>query len=147
MVMVQYAQDPTNIYRTAYFNKLENQISVIPGRFIPVYNRVPNDAKAPYIILSSSTLTPISSTTGYGFSATILIDVVTRFQSGGGQKLADDISNLIFQKILTRENFYSDNRWNIYTSKLDNTRVIESESTGGYVIRKLVTFENKIQQL
>lgn len=143
----QFAQDPTSIYREAYYNKLNNQISVIQGKYIPVYDRVDDNAKAPYIILSSSTLTPILSTTGYGYSATILIDIVTRFSTGGGQKLADDISNLIFQKILTRENFYRDNKWNIYTSKLDSTRILESQSTGGYVIRKLITFENNIQQL
>jgi len=145
--MLDYALDPTSTYRAAYAAKLHNRISVIDGKYIPVYDRVPNDAVAPFIILSSSTLTPILNTTGYGYSATILIDIVTRFQQGGGKKLADDISNEIFKLILTRENFYQDDVFNIYTSKLDNTRFIESESNGGYVIRKLITFENKIQQL
>jgi hypothetical protein len=147
MGMLQHALDPTTIYRAAYYAKLNNQISVIAGKYIPVYDRVPNDATAPFIILSSSTLTPILNTTGYGYSATIMIDVVTRFQQGGGKKLADDISNEVFKQILTRENFYTDDVFNIYTSKLDSTRIIESESNGGYVIRKLITFENKIQQL
>lgn len=147
MGMIDHALDPTTTYRAAYLAKLHNQISVIQGKYIPVYDRVPNDAVAPYIILSSSTLTPILSTSGYGFSATILVDIVTRFQQGGGKKLADDISNEIFKKILTRENFYQDELFNIYTSKLDNVRFLESESNGGYVIRKLITFENKIQQL
>ena len=145
--MNQYALDPSTIYRDAYFTKLYNQISVIKDMFIPVYDRVDNNAKAPFIILSSSTLTPILNTTGHGYSATMLIDIVTRFQQGGGKKLSDDISNLIFQKILTRENFYKDNEWNIYTAKLVDTKHIESESNGGYIIRKLITFENKIQQL
>lgn len=147
MVMNEYALDPTSTYRAAYYAKLNNQISVIQDRYIPVYDRVTNDAIAPFIILSSSTLTPILSSSGYGYSATILIDIVTRFQQGGGKKLADDISNEIFKKILTRKNFYTDELFNIYTSKLDSTRIIESESNGGYVIRKLITFENKIQQL
>ena len=147
MGMLQYALDPTSTYRAAYYAKLYNQISVIDGKYIPVYDRVSNDAKAPFIILSSSTLTPILSTTGYGYSATIMLDIVTRFQSGGGKKLADDISNEIFKLILTRDNFYRDEQFNIYTSKLDSTRIIESESNGGYVVRKLITFENKIQQL
>ena len=146
--MSQYALDPTTIYREAYFARLNNQISVIEGDYIPVYQgKVPNLAKTPYIILSSSTLVPILNTTSYGFSASILIDIVTRFQSGGNTKLADDISNEIFKKILKRENFYKDDLFNIYTSKLDNTRFLESESNGGYVIRKLITFDNKIQQL
>jgi hypothetical protein len=145
--MAEYALDPTSTYRAAYYGKLNKQVSVIDGKYIPVYDRVPDNSEAPYIILSSSTLTPILSTTGYGYSATMLIDIVTRFQSGGGKKLVDDISNEIFKKILTRENFYQDENINIYTSKLDSTRIIESESNGGYVVRKLITFDNKIQQL
>jgi hypothetical protein len=145
--MNTFALDPSNTYRTAYFNKLNNQISVISGATIPVYDRVPDNAVAPFVFLSNVTLTPILTTTGFGFSASIILDIVTRFQSGGGKKLVDDISSLIFQKILTRDNFYSDETWNIYTSKLDSTRYLESESNGGYVIRKLITFQNSIQQL
>ncbi|WP_316817284.1 hypothetical protein [Pedobacter nyackensis] len=143
-----HALDPSNTYRKAYYDKLYNQLSVITGKTIPVYDRVPDDAVAPFVILSNITLTPILNTTGYGFKASIVIDIVTRFtNSNGGKKLCDDISNLIFQKILTRDNFYSDTDWNIYTSKLESTRYIESESNGGYVIRKLITFNNNIQQL
>jgi len=145
--MNEFALDPSNIYRTAYYNKLNNQISVLAGRFIPVYDTVPDNAIAPYIILSSSTLTPILYNSGYGFSASILIDIVTRFSSGGGKKLVDSISNEIFKVILTRDKFYVDEQWNIYTSKLDNTKYFESQSGTGMVIRKLISFENKIQQL
>lgn len=145
--MNERALDPSNVYRKAYFDKLNNQLSVKSGYTIPVFDRVPDNAVAPYVILSNTNLTPILNTSGYGFKASIVIDIVTRFQSGGGKKLADDISSLIFQRILTRENFYSDADWNIYTSKLESTRYIESESIGGYVIRKLITFNNNIQQL
>ncbi|MBE9598742.1 DUF3168 domain-containing protein [Pedobacter sp. MC2016-24] len=145
--MNEFALDPSNIYRKAYFDKLSNQLSVISGRTIPVYDTVPDDAVAPYVVLSNTTLTPILNTTGYAFKASIVIDIITRFKSGGGKKLADDISNLIFQRILTKENFYSDEDWNIYTSKLESTRYFESESNGGYVIRKLITFNNNIQQM
>lgn len=146
--MNTYALDPSNTYRKAYFDKLNNQLSVKSGYTIPVYDRVDDDAVAPYVVLSNITLTPILNTTGYAFKASIVIDIITRFNnSNGGKKLVDDISNLIFQKILTRENFYSDEDWNIYTCKLESTRYIESDSNGGYVIRKLITFNNNIQQL
>ena len=144
--MNQYALDPSNLYRTAYFNKLNNQI-IINGIIIPVYDVVPDTAKAPYIIISSSTLTPILNNSGYGYSANMTIDIVTRFNSGGGKKLVDDISNEIFKIILTREKFYKDENWHIYTSKLDSTRYFENQSGTGIVIRKLISFENKIQQL
>jgi hypothetical protein len=147
LIMNTFALDPSNTYRKAYFDKLNNQLSVITGKTILVYDRVPDNAIAPYVALSNVTLTPILTTSGYGFNASIVIDIITRFNSGGGKKLADDISNLIFQKILTKENFYLDETWNIYTSKLDSTRYIESESNGGYVVRKLITFNNSIQQL
>ncbi|MEJ5962814.1 hypothetical protein [Pedobacter immunditicola] len=145
--MNEFAQDPSNLYRTAYFEKLNNQISIIEGKFIPVYDVVPDDAKAPYIIISSLTLTPTLYNSGYGYSANMTIDIVTRFASGGGKRLVDSISNEIFKVILTRNKFYVDDTWNIYTSKLDNTRYIESQSGTGVVIRKLISFENKIQQL
>ena len=145
--MNTFAKDPSNAYRKAYFDKLNNQISVITGKTIPVYDRVPDTAVAPYVILSNTTLTPILSSSGYGFKASIVIDIVTRFTTSGGKKLVDDISNLIFQKILTREDFSQDEDWYIYTSKLETSRYIESESNGGYVIRKLITFNNNIQQL
>lgn len=146
--MNTFALDPSSAYRKTYYDKLNNQLSVISGKTIPVYDRVDDTVSAPFVILSNITLTPILTNTGYGFKASIVIDIVTRFTtSSGGKKLVDNISNLIFQKILTRENFYSDDTWNIYTSKLESTRYIESESNGGYVIRKLITFNNNIQQL
>jgi hypothetical protein len=145
--MNTFALDPSNTYRKAYFDKLNNQLSVITGKTIPVYDKVPDNAVAPFVVLSNTTLTPILNSTGYAFSASIVIDIITRFKSDGGKKLCDDISDLIFQKILARDNFYQDDTWNIYTSKLDSTRYIESESNGGYVIRKLITFNNSIQQL
>lgn len=145
--MNTFALDPSNAYRKAYFDKLNNQLSVISGKTIPVYDKVDDTVSAPFIILSNTTLTPILNSTGYGYRASIVLEIVTRFTSGGGKKLVDDISNKIFEKILTKENFYSDDTWNIYTSKLESTRYIESESNGGYVIRKLITFNNQIQQL
>ncbi len=145
--MNTFALDPTNVYRKAYYDKLNNQLSVLSGKTIPVYDRVDDTVNAPFVILSNITLSPILNTTSYGYRASIVIDIITRFQTGGGKKLVDDISNQIFQKILTRENFYSDDIWNIYTSKLESTRYFESESNGGYVIRKLITFNNNIQQL
>ena len=145
--MTDFAQDPSNIYRKAYFDKLNNQISILTGISIPVYDSVPDNAVAPYIILSSTNLTPILNSEAFIFNATIVIDIVTRFALGGSQKLANDIANKVFEKILLRGNFYTDEEWNIYTSSLNDTRIIESQSTGGYVIRKLLTFNNSIQQL
>lgn len=145
--MTDFAKDPTNTYRKAYFDKLNNQISILAGKFITVFDRVADDAVAPFIILSNVTLTPVLNSDSFLFNATIVIDIVTRFNSGGGNKLSNDIANQIFQKILTRDTFYQDAEWNIYTTSLADTRTIESASTGGYVIRKLITFKNSIQQL
>jgi len=146
--MTDFAKDPSNVYRKAYFDKLNNQISIQTGKFIPVYDTVPDSAVAPYIILSSTILTPIQNSDSYLFSATIIIDIVTRFTSGsGGQKTVNDIANQVFSKILVRGNFHEDEEWNIYTSSLNDTRSIESPSTSGNVIRKLITFRNHIQQL
>lgn len=145
--MTDFAKDPSNTYVKAYFDKLNNQISIQSGKFIPVFNRVPDNAQAPYIILSSVDLTPHQNSSYYGFSASIVIDIVTRFSSGGGQKLANDIGNQIFQKVLTRDVFFQDEEWNIYTTKLSNSRFLESQNASDYVIRKLITFSNLIQQL
>lgn len=99
--MNTFALDPSNAYRKAYYDKLHNQLSVISGFTIPVYDRVDDDAVAPFVILSNITLTPILNSTGSAFKASILLDIVTRFSnSNGGKKLADDISNLIYRSIL-----------------------------------------------
>ena len=145
--MAIFAKDPSSVYRKAYLDKLYDQITLLTGKFIPVYDVVPDNAVAPYIILSSVYLTPIHNSEAFIFHATIVIDIVTRFATSGSQKLANDIANEVFQKILVRGNFYTDQEWNIYTSSLNDTRILESQSTGGYVIRKLITFNNKIQQL
>lgn len=141
------AKDPSYIYRKAYFDKLNNQISVVSGLTIPVYDVVPADAVAPYIILSSTALTPINTNSNYGYKASIVLDVVTRFKSGGGKKLVDDIANKIFNKIYSNDLFFADSDWSINATQLDNSKYIELESTSGYVIRKLITFNNYIQQL
>ena len=141
------AKDPSLIYRKAYFDKLINQISVVSGLTIPVYDIVPADAVAPYIILSSTALTPINTNSNYGFQASITLDVVTRFKSGGGKKLVDDITTKIFDKVYNDGVFFIDSDWSINATQLDNTKYLELESTSGYVIRKLITFNNFIQQL
>lgn len=80
--MNYFAKDPSLIYRTAYFNRLSNQICVITDKFIPVYDTVPADAVAPYIILSSTSIAPLNTSLSFGFNAEILIDIVTRFKVG-----------------------------------------------------------------
>jgi len=145
--MTNIAKDPSNTYRKAYFDKLNGQISLLTGKFIPVFDVVPADAVTPYIILSSTILTPIANSDAFIYSGSVVIDIVTRFPTGGGQKLANDIANAVFEKILVRGNFHTDEDWNIYTSSLNDTRILESQSQTGYVIRKLITFKNSIQQL
>jgi hypothetical protein len=146
--MNNFAKDPSNAYQKAYYDKLYNQISLIKGKYIPIYDSVPNDAVAPFIILSTTTLTPIHTSDIFIFRGTMLLDIVTRFPAGsGGQKLSNDIANEVFQKILGRGNFYSDKEWNIYTASLGDTRPMESSSGTGTVYRKLITFNNQIQQL
>lgn len=145
--MTDFAKDPSNTYRKAYYDRLNDQISILSGKFIPVYDVVPADALAPYIILSSTFLTPIHNSESFIFAGQIVIDIVTRFTNGGGQKVVNNIANQVFSKVLTRGNFFEDDEWNIYTSSLGDTKIIESQSTGGYVIRKLITFNNQIQQL
>ena len=144
--MNDYAKDPSYIYRKAYFDKLNANISIIAGVTIPVYDVVPTDAVAPFIILSSTSLTPLNDNNTFNYQAEILIDIVTRFKAGGGKKLSDDIANKIFEKVYTKENLYSDSIWNITPTQLESSKYIESESTGGYVIRKLITFSNFIEQ-
>jgi len=145
MSMNEFAKDPSSIYRKAYFNKLSS-IS-IAGKLIPVYDVVPAEAVAPFIILSSTSLTPLNDNLSFGYQAEILIDIVTRFPQGGGKKLSDDVANAIFSKVYTKENFYRDSEWNITATQLERTRYIQSESTSGYVIRKLITFSNFIEQI
>lgn len=145
--MTDFAKDPSNTYRKAYYDKLYNQISILSGKYLPLHDVVPDDAVAPYIIISSTFVTLMPNSDFFLFSGHIVIDIVTRFPSGGGQKMVNDITNQVFSKILMRGNFYSDDEWNIYTSILNDTRIIESQSTAGTVIRKLITFNNSIQQL
>jgi len=141
------AKDPSNVYRKTYYDNLNDQISVVSGLTIPVYDVVPANAVAPYIILSSTNLTPNNTNLNYGFSASIVLDVVTRFKAGGGKKLVDDIANKIFDKVYTNDDLLISDDWKITATQLDNTKYLESESTGGYVIRKLITFSNYIQQI
>ncbi len=145
--MNDYAKDPSYIYRKAYFDKLHNSISVIEGKTIPVYDVVPADAVAPFIILSSTSLTPLNDSLSFGYEADIVIDIVTRFKAGGGKKLSDDIANIIFRRVYTKNNFFNNNVWNITPTQLEKSTYIESESTSGYVIRRLLTFSNFIEQL
>jgi len=144
--MNDFAKDPSYIYRKAYFDKLNNNISVIAGKFIPIYDTVPADAVAPFVILSSTSLSPLNDSLSFGYEADIVIDIVTRFKSGGGKKLSDDIANKVFEKVYNKDNFYEDENWNITSTQLEKSIYLESESTSGYVIRKLITFSNFIEQ-
>lgn len=138
-------KDPALAIRSAYLTSLNGSITLNAAN-VPVYDRVPNNATEPYVVIADQTETGDSQKGQcYGVDTTILLDIVTRFKSGGGKRDADIISNQILQKVTLN---YPDTlpEFKIYHITLENANYLESIEDTSYVVRKLLRLRNFVQQ-
>jgi len=137
-------KDPALAIRTAYMTALSGNVS-LNNAVVPVYDRVPNTAKEPYIRVSEQTGVDFSSKSCPGQETTILFDVVTRFPQGGGKRDADIISNQVMQIVIGGA-YPETNDFKVYHVQLDNVNTLEESGDTNYTVRKLIRIRNFVHE-
>lgn len=85
------------IIRTEIFSVLDNFV-IVSGKAIPIYHKVPTDAKKPYVeIIGQSTVKNRSNKDKKGFQSIVPIRVITASLSDSG---GDLIADLIEQQVV-----------------------------------------------
>lgn len=135
--------------RTAYFNKLNGQITV-RGVAVPVIADDRMISSAPYIFLGPQSATGIGMKCGYGDERSITIDIVTSSTEGiGGPVESEDIADQICQLIAPADvASWPDPGENFKITTLEKVNEIDREEPGPTetVYRKILTFRHQIHE-
>lgn len=137
--------------RRAIIQRLSNQV-VLNKVTLPVYNRVPSNAQAPYILVYGvSNNETEQNQTSFTMELINRIEVVTRFVGDNGGELD---CNLAMSKILslvrTRSKDYFDLTpygFNVYTSVNEGITYLEDDLKDHTYFRAILELSNKVQQI
>lgn len=145
--------DAEQSLRAGYADRLIGAITY-NSVVVPVYDgsAVPTFAKYPYIAISSFDSTEIGqgSKESYGLELSILIDIFTQFASGtNGKVMATDIAGQVISLIRTRTagQISMGADWNVITTVMESTQTLEQQNATSMVVRRLIRFGHKVQQL
>lgn len=137
--------------RKAIITRLTDAISV-NGSYVPVYNRVPNDASEPYIRVYSVDSNEVDQNSDkFMLECTTRIEVVTSFiGDDGGELQANQIASEILTLIRTRSGNYFDlssDGFNVYTCTNEGTSYLYEDGVEKTYFRAILTISNRIEQI
>lgn len=139
-----------HIVRKGIITKLKNNITY-NAQTVPVYGRVPDNATYPYIMVKSQDMGEIDQNRD-SFTSTIstLIEIVTRYRSSaGGQKVADEVTDLVMQEIRTRSADYMDlsaDGFTVYTQTLSSLPSVEERYRDQTYYRSQLNLDVRVQE-
>ena len=136
--------------RRAIITRLTDAISV-NGSYVPIYNRVPNDASEPYIRVYSVDSNEVDQNAdSFMLECTTRIEVVTSFiGDDGGELQANQIASEILTLIRTRSGNYFDlssDGFNVYTCTNEGTSYLYEDGVEKTYFRAILTISNRIEQ-
>lgn len=137
-------KDADFILRKAYTDALKGNVTY-NGKTIPVYDRVPNGASAPWIKFGSQTTIDDSEKDSYTTERLMTLEVHTAFIKGGGKKQADLISNQILQLIIGQQLDGSPD-FTFHEQRLESLDFVEDIAPDRYIYNKILIINNFIQQ-
>lgn len=137
--------------RRAIINRLTDAITV-NGSYVPVYNRVPNDASEPYIRVYSVDSNEVDQNAdSFMLDCSTRIEVVTSFiGDDGGELQANQISSEILDLIRTRSDNYFDlsaDGFNVYTCTNEGTSYLYEDGVDKTYFRAVLSISNRVEQL
>ena len=137
--------------RRAIISRLTDAITV-NGSYVPVYNRVPNDASEPYIRVYSVTSTEVDQNAdSFMLDCSTRIEVVTSFiGDDGGELQANQICSEILDLIRTRSDSYFDlssDGFNVYTCTNEGTSYLYEDGVDKTYFRAVLSISNRVEQL
>lgn len=143
-------KDCFNILQQKYFEAI-NGVVMSNGKEVKFYDSVvPENAVAPYIVISGIVANESSNKESYGQEVYVTLDIFTKFaNSFGGRKQASIISDQVIQLIRTRQAGYLDLSPDFYMilSELDNTNTLEVVVTDGVLVQRTIRFKHLIQEV
>lgn len=136
--------------RKAIITRLTDAITV-SGSYVPVYNRVPNDASEPYMRVYSVDSNEVDQNSDkFMLECTTRIEVVTSFiADDGGELQANQIASEILTLIRTRSGSYFDlstDGFNVYTCTNEGTSYLYEDGVEKTYFRAILTISNKVEQ-
>ena len=137
--------------RKAIIERLNGQV-LINNKALPVYNRVPSNAKAPYIIVYSVSNNEIDQNqSSLTMELITRVEVVTRFVGDNGGELD---CNLAISKILsllrTRSADYLDLTaagFNVYTSVNEGIKYLQDDLKDHTYYRAILELSNRVEPI
>ena len=137
--------------RRAIINRLTDAITV-NGSYVPVYNRVPNDASEPYIRVYSVDSNEVDQNADtFMLDCATRIEVVTSFiGDDGGELQANQIASEILDLIRTRSDNYFDlsaDGFNVYTCTNEGTSYLYEDGVDKTYFRAVLSISNRVEQL
>ena len=124
--------DPRILLQTAYFALLNGNLSYNSVN-VPVYDRVPDNAVYPHVLIGQFTSVDDSDKSSFGENLTVSIHVVDRFKnSAASRKSIFDISGQVKQIIRARPVPINIAGYHVGTSYVDNENTNE-EITDTYL--------------
>ena len=137
-------KDPDFQLRKAYVTALKGNVA-INGKTVPVFDRVPNSATAPWIKLGSMTTINDQDKDQYNTEVQFLLEVHTAFIKGGGKRDADNISNQVLQLIIDQP-LDGGADFTFHEQKLESKDHVENIAPDRYIYNKLLIINNFIEQ-
>jgi hypothetical protein len=136
--------------RRAIITRLTDAITV-NGSYVPVYNRVPNDASEPYIRVYSVDSNEVDQNADtFMLECSTRIEVVTSFiGDDGGELQANQIASEILTLIRTRSGNYFDlssDGFNVYTCTNEGTSYLYEDGVEKTYFRAILTISNRVEQ-
>jgi hypothetical protein len=137
--------------RRAIINRLTDAITV-NGSYVPIYNRVPNDASEPYIRVYSVDSNEVDQNAdSFMLDCATRIEVVTSFVGDdGGELQANQIASEILDLIRTRSDNYFDlsaDGFNVYTCTNEGTSYLYEDGVDKTYFRAVLSISNRVEQL
>lgn len=121
---------------------------IVNGQTIPVRNMISTTQSLPFVIVATRATGDGTKCTRDWLVTTNLEVVVKTDGDWGGDKLAEDIANEIYEKIDGSRPVYGTTAdFNITTQTVEAADPILEQFNNGRVIRKVVVIENYVSQL
>ena len=112
---------------------------------VNVFSGMPENPSYPYILISNQSSSETRNKDPYFFDHDVIIEIVTGFAGGTGSKgPADEISDDVTQAIV---NIAGDSTFKIEDVRLDFTDYLYGDTGRFKIIRKILRFSFKVQQL
>ena len=137
-------KDPDFVLRKAYTTALKGNVTY-NGKTVPVYDRVPNTAKAPWIKFGSMVTANDQDKDHYNSEVLFSLEIHTAFVKGGGKKQADLISNQVLQLIIGQA-LDGTPDFVFHEQRLESKDFIEELAPDKYIYNKILIINNFIEQ-